>query len=144
MKTILTLIFLSAAIGAVAISGCIGGETQITGDEEKVKSEIQSVLDRQCDAIKSKNIDALMATFDREYSKNYAQMKSGWEGAFSDVNVTGCKMTASGLKINKDTAEVKVEGTMTSVLSATGKTKTDNFTEQDNFRKAGSEWKQVY
>jgi len=53
-------------------------------------------------------------------------------------------MTAAGLKITGDTASVKVEGTMTSVLLSTGKTKTENFTEQDNFRKAVSEWKQVY
>jgi hypothetical protein len=135
------LIFLSAII---VISGCIGGSAPGAADKTKMQSEIQEVLDEQCDAIKNKDIDALMATFDKESSERYDEMKTGWEMAFLEVNVTGCKMIITDLRINDDPVMVELEGTMTSVLLPGGETKTENFTETDKFKKVGSGWKQVY
>ena len=135
------LIFLSAVI---VISGCIDGSAPDAADKTKMQSEIQIVLDEQCDAIKNKDIDALMATFDKESSGKYDEMKTGWEMAFLDVNVTGCKMAIAGLEVKGDMVTVEIEGTMTSMLLSTGETKTENFTETDKFKKVESEWKQVY
>jgi len=121
----------------VVISGCIGEDSK-TIDKMQIQSEIQIVLDEQCNAIKNEDINTLMDTFDMESSENYEKMKASWEMSFSEVNITECNMAIMNLEIKEDVALVEIEGT----LLSNGKRK--NFTEKEKFRKVGSEWKQVY
>ena len=137
------VIVLLLLFAAALFSGCIGEEPE-SFDKNEIQIEIQFVLDEQCAAIKNKDIDALMGTFSQNLSENYDKMKTGWEMAFSDVNVTGCEMIIKNLEISDGIAAVELRGTMTSVSLSAGISKTENFTENNRFVKTGNEWKQVY
>lgn len=127
-----------------------GKEDKVTPNEEKYKSEIQTLLDKQCKALSEKNLKILTDTFDKSDDDLFRKYKTSVDLLLDMTDsVTKCRYEIKSVKISetlgkltaetkeKDSLIVKLIDGSTKIFDNPSKINTMNYIKENN------EWKQV-